>query len=183
MTEFSWKSCILFTSQHASPLHTIDDLQWGLTRHRGDETLWLGLFLVLSLATRMIIAVLFPSAYHPDETFQYWEQGYRLAFGYGIVPWEYRTGIRSWIVPGFLASIMSVVDYLGGSGVVWRAVIQFILSACSLSIVLTAFFWAKKLSGIGAAILAGFITSIWFELIYFSGKPLTEVMAAATLFP
>ncbi len=30
----------------------------------------------------------------PDEIFQTLEQGHRLAFGYGIIPWEFREGVR-----------------------------------------------------------------------------------------
>src|ERR1700685_3656183 len=42
-----------------------------------------------------------------DETIQYFEQGHRLAFGSGIVPWEFVDGIRSWLLPGLIALAMS----------------------------------------------------------------------------
>ena len=35
-----------------------------------------------------------------DEIFQTLEQGHRLAFGYGLVPWEYQSGARSGSCPG-----------------------------------------------------------------------------------
>lgn len=180
---FNWKPETFFSAHHAAPLHALDEQQWGLTRHRVDDMFWLFALLAIALVLRVGIAIAFPSIYHPDETFQYWEQGYRLAFGNGVIPWEYRTGIRSWIVPGFIAGIMSAVENMSGNSTVWRVAIQFILAASSLSIVATAFLWARRLSGTGAAILAGFVTSIWFEFIYFSAKPLTEVIAAALLFP
>ena len=41
-----------------------------------------------------------------DETFQYFEQGHRLAFGSGVLPWEFQDGIRSWLLPGLLAGLM-----------------------------------------------------------------------------
>ena len=42
-------------------------------------------------------------ASHPDEIYQTQEQAHRLVYGYGIVPWEFRDGVRSWILPGLLA--------------------------------------------------------------------------------
>src|ERR1700689_4032507 len=41
-----------------------------------------------------------------DETLQYFEQGHRLAFGSGVVPWEFYDGIRSWLLPGLIALAM-----------------------------------------------------------------------------
>ncbi len=144
---------------------------------------WLAGLLAIGLVARIAVAVLFPSIYHPDETFQYWEQGYRFAFGGGIVPWEYRVGIRSYVVPGFLAGVMAVVHGTGGGTDAWRVAIQILLSACSLSIVGTAYFWARRVSGREAGLLAALMASTWFELVYFSSKPMPGVLAAATLLP
>ncbi len=41
-----------------------------------------------------------------DETFQYLEPGHRLAFGSGVVPWEFQDGDRSWLLPGVIAGLM-----------------------------------------------------------------------------
>ena len=51
-------------------------------------------------------ALAFPNVVWPDEIFQTLEQAHRLAFGYGIVPWEFRAGARSWLLPGLLAGAM-----------------------------------------------------------------------------
>ena len=48
----------------------------------------------------------------PDEIFQYLEQAHRLVFGYGYVPWEYRFGIRSWILPALISPILYLCKYL-----------------------------------------------------------------------
>jgi len=170
-------------AEYSKPLCLIEDHQWGLARNQRDEIKWLIALLTLALAVRMIVAYLLPSVFHPDELFQYWEQGHRLAFGDGVVPWEFRDGIRSWILPGFIGGVMMAVDYVGGSPLAWRLTTMFILSVCSLAVVATAFFWAKKLSGLAAGIFAGFLTSIWYELVYFAPKPLTEAVAASLLFP
>ena len=56
--------------------------------------------LAFAFALRVGLAVAFPNLHHADELFQYLEQGHRMAFGYGVIPWEYRDGARSWMLPG-----------------------------------------------------------------------------------
>lgn len=147
------------------------------------ESFGLAGLLLLALAARVSVAALFPSFYHPDEVFQYWEQGYRLVFGQGIIPWEYRDGIRSFVMPGFIAGIIWTVHALGGDGQAWRLAVQATLSLVSLSVVATAYFWARRAGGISAGLLAGFVAAVWFETVFFSARPLTEIAAAAFLFP
>src|SRR5258708_28447258 len=57
----------------------------------------------IAIALRLYFAFASPSIAHPDEIFQNQEQAHRLVYGYGIVPWEFREGVRSWILPGLLA--------------------------------------------------------------------------------
>src|SRR5690349_10899391 len=63
------------------------------------RTTWKMLPLVLALAflVRAALGLTTQAIVHPDAIFQYLEQGHRLAFGNGIIPWEYVYGIRSWI--------------------------------------------------------------------------------------
>lgn len=44
---------------------------------------------------------------HPDEIMQYLEQGHRLAFGNGVVYWEFFYGARSWLLPGLIAGVLT----------------------------------------------------------------------------
>jgi hypothetical protein len=135
-----------------------------------------------ALALRIASPNFFPNVHTPDELFQYLEQGHRLAFGYGVLTWEWVEDVRSWLLPGFLGSLMWATAALGGGPTAYLTVIAAVLSAISLSIVAVAFFWAKRLAGVTAAYLAGVITAIWFELVYFGSKSLTEVLAASILF-
>ena len=154
-----------------------------VTPYLHSERVILAALLILALAIRITAAMWYPSVHHPDETFQYWEQGYRIAFGQGMVPWEYRTGIRSYFIPLVLAGIMKTVAAFSGGVDVWTPIIQVLLSALSLSIVATAFAWGRRAGGTSAAILAGIMTCTWFELVYFAPKPLTESISASLLFP
>src|SRR6266851_634794 len=58
-----------------------------------------GLLAVLALALflRLIFFHFSPSIYWADEIYQSQEPAHRLAYGPGIVTWEYRLGVRSWI--------------------------------------------------------------------------------------
>lgn len=170
----------LVETEYRPAWHRLEDTEWGLGK---SEFVWLIIIVLVGIIARQSLAVAFPSIHHPDEIFQYWEQGYRLFSGEGITPWEYRDGIRSWIVPGFIAGVIWSVETMGGDQQTWRFVVQLILSVASMSIVVTAFFWARRLSGPGAGVLAALITSVWFETLYFSARPLTEVIAASAIFP
>ena len=139
--------------------------------------------LAAAFALRMGVAILFASVHHPDETFQYWEQGYRFAFGYGMVPWEYRTGIRSYFIPGLVAGVMQFVSFLGGGMASWQLAVQALLSLLSLTVVTTAFAWGRRAGGLSAAIISGAIACVWFEVVYFAAKPLTESISTSLLFP
>lgn len=124
----------------------------------------------------------YPSIHHPDELFQYLEQAHRLTFGYGIIPWEYREGTRSWLLPGALAGLMWICDSLGFSSPdAYLLLIAAVLSVLSLTVVVAGFLWAYRTQGTVAAFITAILCSIWFELVYFAPKTLTEVVAAHLL--
>src|SRR5215470_12372338 len=77
-----------------------------------DRTLLL--LLALALLLRVVAIISFPSLHHPDENFQLFEQAHRIAFGYRVVPWEFREGIRSPVLPYLLAGLFWVGDRLFG---------------------------------------------------------------------
>ena len=78
------------------------------------ETITLAAIVLAAFSLRMAADIFLPNIHHPDEVFQYLEQGHRLAFGYGVVPWEYREGVRSWLLPGLLGGLMKATAWLGG---------------------------------------------------------------------
>ena len=140
-----------------------------------------GLLLVAFLL-RLYGYLNYPSIHHPDELFQYLEQAHRLTFGYGIIPWEYRDGTRSWLFPGLLAGLMKLSDSLGFSNPdAYLFLVASVLSALSLSVIVVGFLWAYRVQGIVAAFITAMLCSIWFELVYFAPKTLTEAVAAHLL--
>lgn len=138
---------------------------------------------LIALLLRVGVAMRVPSVAHPDEVFQTQEPAHRLAFGYGVITWEWRDGIRSWVFPAFLAGVMRATEWMGSgsAGYLWATTI--LLSLISLTAVWFAFVWAKRASGIEAAMIAAGACAIWYELVIFSPRALTEVLATHILLP
>ncbi len=128
-----------------------------------------------------------------DETFQYLEQAHRLAFGAGVVPWEYHDGIRSWLLPGIVAGLMRVGAAFGDDPLNYLRLIRLACAALSLSVVYVAFcqglrtggsrvggarIGGGRTGGLVSAILTSGFCAIWFDLIWFAPAVLTEVLAA-----
>src|SRR5436190_4398262 len=72
-----------------------------------------GIFALGFLLSWLPLALAPPIIPNPDELFQGLEAGHRLVFGFGMVPWEFDYGARSWAL-GYLAAIpMSLARLLG----------------------------------------------------------------------
>ncbi len=113
-----------------------------------------------------------------DETFQYLEQAHRLAFGAGVVPWEYHDGVRSWLVPGVGAALMRLAAVFGDDPLIYLRLIRLCCAGLSLAVVYVGFRQGLRIGGLAAAILTGGFCAIWFDLIWFAPAVLTEVLAA-----
>lgn len=149
---------------------------------RSPIVLPLAAILLLALLLRVGVAVRHVSADHPDEVFQTREAAHRLAYGYGVVTWEYREGVRSW-VPAFLAGVMRATDSIGAGSAGYLLGITVVLSLLSLSTVWFAFMWSYRTSGTIAAVVAAGTCAIWYELVYYAPRALNEVVAAHFLLP
>jgi hypothetical protein len=134
--------------------------------------------LVGATALRLAGAIWLPNVAWPDEIFQTLEQAHRLAFGYGVVPWEFRDGARSWLLPGALGGVMAASGWAGGLAHV-RAV-QVLLSALAVIPAAIAFLWSRE-RGRAAAVVAAVACAFWFDLVLFGPKALNEVVAAHVL--
>ncbi len=144
-------------------------------------------YLLLGLCT----AVLLPRAYlavadqgmvWSDEIFQTLEQGHRLAFGYGLVPWEFRDGARSWLLPGVLAGGMKALAAFGASGgatlaVAWKLGFA-LLGAVTFVAILRA---AHALGDSLALVLAGVWGATLPVGLVYGSRVLAEVASAPCL--
>lgn len=53
---------------------------------------------------------------HPDALGQALEPAFRAVFGYGEVAWEFRDGLRNWLVPGLYLPAFGLAKLLGAPG-------------------------------------------------------------------
>ena len=130
---------------------------------------------------RVAVALLWPSIHQPDEVFQVLEPAHRLWFGHGIISWEWRLGIRSWLVPGLLAPVIGVASTLGLGPQGYAGVVAAVMSLTSLTVVAVGFGFGARMYGRTGALLIGALCAVWFEFVYFAPKTFTEVMAAHVL--
>lgn len=156
----------------------------------------LGGVLLLALVIRLWAMTTQTYVIFADETFQYLEQGHRLAFGDGIVPWEYHDGIRSWLLPGAIAALMRVGALFGDSPLAYLWLVRGACVLLSLSVVWAGFRCGEHLfaslaarsagngaaasdsAGLWPAIVTGLFCAVWFDLVWFAPVVLTETVAA-----
>jgi hypothetical protein len=124
-----------------------------------------------------------PNIFYPDEIFQTLEPAHRLVYGYGVISWEWRLGIRSWVFPTFLAGVMRATAWMGSASAGYLLGTAIVLSLISLVTVWFGYAWAKRASGSPAALIAALACSFCFGLVYFAPKALNEVVAAHVLLP
>ena len=153
-------------------LHTPAQPRWKLLPH----------CLALAFVIRAAVALSGDFVLHPDEIMQYLEPAHRLAFGNGVMYWEYFYGARSWLLPGAIAGVLKLFDIVGAGQPGWY-VPGVKLGLCALSVAIPAgmYFFARRHFGelsARAALLAGVF---WYELAGFAHKPMTEFVATALL--
>lgn len=141
----------------------------------------LSAILLLALTPRLV-ALATPSIIHPDEIFQYLEPAHRWLFGYGIVPWEAKYGIRSWLLPIIITVPMALGDALAPEGTPYLLLPRLLAVAVSLSVPATAWVLGRRLSP-AHGILAAFVTATWAEFVVFAPHTLSEQFALAAIMP
>lgn len=143
---------------------------------------WLHWIAAIALVLRLIVAFTSEQIWHPDEVFQYLEQGHRLAFGYGTIPWEYRYGIRSWLLPGLIAGFLKLCELLGFDDPdLYIPLIQGITCLFSVVLVYCAYWSARELLSEPIGRVAALLTALWHELIIVAHKPTPEILGAYLL--
>jgi hypothetical protein len=137
----------------------------------------LGIGLLLRLA---LLAV--PRAYQADEIFQYLEQAHRLVFGYGVIPWEYRTGIRSWLFPLALAGPMALGGWLAPATGAYLLLPKLLIVLLSLTIIGSAHALGRRISPLHG-LVAALVAACCSEFALFATQALTDSVALALFLP
>lgn len=140
-------------------------------------------FLVIGFVLRIGLGVTLPRVAHIDEILQSEEPAHYLAYGYGLFTWEWTAGIRSWVFPAFLAGVMRATLWMGAGSSGYLLGIKIVLSLLSLTTIGFAFAFARRASGNEAAIIAAGCCAMWFSLVDYGPRALTEVVSAHLLLP
>jgi hypothetical protein len=119
---------------------------------------------------------------HPDEILQYLEQAHRLLFGYGVVTWEYRYGMRSWLLPLLLSAPMQLGVWAYPDSNLYLHLPRLSAAAVSLLVVVAAFHLGDRLSRVHAFVAMA-VAAAWYDIAYFGGHVLTEPLATALILP
>ena len=112
----------------------------------------------------------------PDEIYQSIEQAHRLVYGYGMVPWEFRDGARSWVFPGMLAAVLEFARAFGartGPDVV-HAAKGFMVAIAVLGVIATMKL-AHRVGGESAAFLAGAWYALFPSIIVYGSRCMSEM--------
>lgn len=94
--------------------------------------------------------------------------------------WDYRAGLRSWLIPELLAGPMALGHALSPDTTLHLLLARLMLAALSLVIVGSAVSLGLRLSRLHG-IVAGFVAATWFELVYFAPRALSEPIGLALL--
>lgn len=121
--------------------------------------------------------------YWPDEIFQSLEPAHRLAFGYGLVAWEFIDGARSWLMPGLFAGLLKLCAAAGlTSPRSYLHVIELGLCATGTATAYGSYRLTRALNGsYPAALFATALFSFGALELYFAPRALSETLSALPL--
>lgn len=137
----------------------------------------MGAIILLAAVGLRLATLIVPHAFVPDEIFQYLEPAHRLAFGRGVVPWEYREHIRNWLVPLTLAAPMRLGGVIAPDSGLYLLLPRLVLLAVSLLTITAAGMIGRRISALHA-LFAMLVAATWAEFVFFSTVALTEPLAA-----
>ena len=120
--------------------------------------------------------------HHPDEIFQYLEPAHRLAFGQGITTWEYRYGMRGWLLPTLLSWPMMLGQAIAPGTNLYLVLPRVLMALASLAIPAASFAIGRRRSP-AHGYVAMAVTGIWFETVYFAAHTLSEEASVILFLP
>ena len=112
--------------------------------------------IVLGVVLRLVPTVFVPSINWGDEIFQTVEPAHRLVFGYGLVPWEFQLGMRSWLLPGVIAGLMEAARIVGDGPHYYLGAVAIGLGVLGCAPIVCCFLWCRSsgrpgMDGVGAS--------------------------------
>jgi len=118
----------------------------------------------------------------PDEIYQSLEPAHRLVFGYGLAPWEFRDGARSWLFPGMFAVAWKAAALIGlrASPLLVRLA-KLIMVAFAVGGIAASMRLARKRAGETAAIACGLLAATFPPSLVYGARAMTEMASGPLL--
>jgi len=118
---------------------------------------------------------------HPDEVYQSLEPAFYRVHGYGVLAWEWQSGLRNWAVPLALASLFRAAGWFGLQDP-WtlRGLVGVPLALLHAAALLAAFQLGSRqsrLAGWTSLLGLGLLPMAWA----YAGRTLSESLSAAAL--
>jgi GPI mannosyltransferase 3 len=119
----------------------------------------------------------------PDEIYQSLEPAHHLVFGYGLVPWEFVEGARSWAFPGLVAGLLRTLTWVIGEHP-RHYLVGVRLAFCAISM-LTVWGTYQLARTCGARAVGASLAALCFALspatIYFAPRAMSETASAVAV--
>ncbi len=141
----------------------------------------LAVLMLAAIGLRLVPVIFVPSINWWDEIFQATEQAHRLVYGYGLVPWEFQLGARSWLLPGVVAGLIELTRAIGEGPDYYLPAIATSFAALAAVPVFCCFQWCRRRFGLAGAFVGAGLVAAAPELVYFGARVLSEVIAAHLL--
>lgn len=146
---------------------------------RGSAFYWCVLTIAAAAILRGWLAWYDHGVYWPDEIHQSLEQAHRAVFGYGLVPWEFRDGARSWFFPGTIAAIWQAASLLGvDSSLTLVMLARLSMVGCSVVAIVFAARLAADARGMRAGVAVAVILATLPAAVVFSYRGMSETASA-----
>ena len=141
----------------------------------GNARLPLAVCLFVALAVRVVLIFLSPGPLRADEFFQYMEPAYHNLTGHGVFTWEWRVGIRSWLLPDIIVEILRAGHVLGlGYSADF---VRIVLATGSLTVVAGFVYAGWVTEGRHGAWICGMAAALWPDMVNASFRTLGETVS------
>lgn len=131
--------------------------------------------MVLAATIRFFASLPFMVGWY-DEIWQYLEPAWHLLEGPWVVTWEYRYGIRSWLLPQIMSGPMALGLALNPDGTTHLWFPRLFAAALSLTVVGCATMLGMRISRVHG-LIAGVVSATWFELVFYASRIQAETIA------
>jgi len=132
-----------------------------------------------------LIAVLQLGRLHPDEVYQALEPAHHVAFGKGVISWEWEEGLRNWALPGAFGYLLKLAAWLGiDDPQARRAVLelpQYALHALSLAAVYRLIRRHAPAVSDPWRLLGVSLVALYAPVLHYAGRTLSESISTAFL--